>query len=33
MEDTEVMAVDADRLAELCGNNSAVGYSLMLKID
>ncbi len=33
MEDTEVMAVDADRLAELCENDSAVGYNLMLKID
>ena len=32
MEDTEVMAVDADRLAELCKNDSAVGYNLMLKI-
>ncbi len=33
MEDTEVMAVDADRLAELCENDSAVGYNLMLRID
>ena len=33
MEDTEVMAVDADWLAQLCENDSAVGYNLMLKID
>jgi hypothetical protein len=26
------MAVDADKLAELCKNDPAVGYELMLKI-
>ena len=32
MEDTEVMAVDAGRLFELCKKDPAVGYELMLKI-
>lgn len=32
IEDSEVMAVDADKLAELCKNDPAVGYELMLKI-
>jgi CRP-like cAMP-binding protein len=31
-EDSEVMAVDADKLAELCENDPAVGYRLMLRI-
>ena len=30
--DTEVMAIDADRLFELCEKNSTLGYQLMLKI-
>jgi CRP-like cAMP-binding protein len=32
MEDTEVMAIDADRLFELCEKDPAIGYHLMLKI-
>jgi len=32
MEDTEVMAIDADKLTELCKKDPAVGYELMLKI-
>jgi len=32
LEDTEVMAVDADKLFELCEKDPAVGYQLMLKI-
>ena len=32
LEDTEVMAIDADKLFELCKQDPAVGYQLMLKI-
>ena len=32
MEDTEVMAIDADRLYEQCEKDPAMGYHLMLKI-
>ena len=32
LEDTEVMAIDADKLFELCENDPAIGYQLMLKI-
>ena len=32
LEDTEVMAIDADKLSELCEKEPAVGYNLMLKI-
>ena len=32
LEDTEVMAIDADKLFELCEKDPAVGYQLMLKI-
>jgi CRP-like cAMP-binding protein len=32
LQDTEVMAIDADRLFELCERDTAVGYQLMLKI-
>ena len=32
-EDTEVMAIDADKLFELAENDPAVGYQLMLKIS
>ena len=32
IEDSEVMAIDADKLAELCKKEAAVGYELMLKI-
>jgi CRP-like cAMP-binding protein len=32
LEDTEVMAIDADKLFELCERDPAVGYQLMLKI-
>ncbi len=32
LEDTEVMAIDADKLFELCEQDPAVGYQLMLKI-
>jgi CRP-like cAMP-binding protein len=32
MEDTEVMATDADNLFELCEKDPALGYQLMLKI-
>jgi CRP-like cAMP-binding protein len=32
LEDTEVMAIDADRLFELCEKDPAMGYHLMLKI-
>ena len=32
LEDTEVIAIDADRLFELCEKDSALGYQLMLKI-
>ena len=32
LQDTEVMAIDADKLFELCEKDTAVGYQLMLKI-
>ena len=32
MEDTEVIAIDADKLFELCEKNPDLGYQLMLKI-
>jgi len=32
MEDSEVLAIDADKLFELCETDPAVGYQLMLKI-
>jgi len=32
LEDTEVMAIDADKLSELCEKDPAVGYKLMLRI-
>ena len=32
LEDTEVMAIDADRLFELCEKDPAMGHHLMLKI-
>lgn len=32
LEDTEVLAIDADKLFELCEKDPAVGYKLMLKI-
>ena len=32
MEDTEVMAIDGDKLFRLCEKYPAVGYGLMLKI-
>jgi len=32
MEDSEVMAIDADKLSDLCAKDPAVGYKLMLKI-
>ena len=32
LEDTEVMAIDADKLFELCEKDPVVGYQLMLKI-
>lgn len=32
MEDTEVMAIDADKLFELCEKDPLLGYQLMLKI-
>ena len=32
LEDTEVMAIDADKLCELCEKNPTLGYQLMLKI-
>ena len=32
MEDTEVLAIDADKLSELCEKDPALGYQLMLKI-
>jgi CRP/FNR family transcriptional regulator len=32
LEDTEVMAIDTDKLFELCEKDPAVGYQLMLKI-
>ena len=32
LEDTEVMAIGADKLFELCEKDPAVGYELMLKI-
>lgn len=32
LEDTEVMAIDADKLFELCQKDPTVGYKLMLKI-
>ena len=32
MEDTEVMAIDADKLFELCEKDPTLGYQLMLKI-
>ena len=32
MEDTEVIAIDADKLFELCEKDPAIGYQLMLKI-
>ena len=32
LEDTEVMAIDGEKLFELCGKDPAMGYQLMLKI-
>jgi len=32
VEDSEVMAIDADKLSYLCEKDPAVGYKLMLKI-
>lgn len=32
LEDSEIMAIDADRLSALCEKDPAVGYRLMLKI-
>ena len=32
LEDTELLALDADKLSELCKKDQAVGYQLMLKI-
>jgi CRP-like cAMP-binding protein len=32
LQDTQVMAIDADKLFELCEKDTAVGYQLMLKI-
>ena len=32
LEDTEVMAIGADKLFELCEKDPAIGYELMLKI-
>lgn len=32
MEDSEVLAIDADKLSDLCQNYPAVGHKLMLKI-
>ena len=32
LEDTEVMAIDADKLFEMCEKDPALGYQLMLKI-
>ena len=32
IEDSEVMAMDADKLSDLCEKDPAVGYKLMLKI-
>ncbi len=32
LEDSEVMAIDADKLFELCQKNPDLGYQLMLKI-
>jgi CRP-like cAMP-binding protein len=32
LEDTEVMAIDADKLFKLCEKDPALGYQLMLKI-
>ena len=32
LEDTEVLAIDADKLFELCGKDPLLGYRLMLKI-
>ena len=32
IEDSEVMAIDADKLSDLCEKDPAVGYKLMLKI-
>ena len=32
IEDSEVMAIDADKLSDLCEKDPAVGYKLILKI-
>jgi CRP/FNR family transcriptional regulator, cyclic AMP receptor protein len=32
MEDSEVLAIDADKLSDLCQKHPAVGHKLMLKI-
>ena len=32
LEDSEVIAIDADKLSDLCEKDPAVGYRLMLKI-
>lgn len=32
IEDSEVMAIDADKLSDLCEKDPVVGYKLMLKI-
>ena len=32
LEDTEVMAIDTDKLFELCEKDPAIGYQMMLKI-
>lgn len=32
LEDTEVVAIDADKLSDLCEEDPAVGYKLMLKV-
>jgi len=32
IEDSEVMAIDADKLSDLCEKDPAVGYKLMLEI-
>ena len=32
LEDSKVMAIDADKLSALCAKDPAVGYGLMLKI-
>jgi CRP-like cAMP-binding protein len=32
IEDSEVMAIDADKLSDLCEKDPVVGYKLMVKI-